>query len=188
MISCATEVDPDSSEGLFDTEAVEFNSELSDNDLSTDYYEVSEKFFGEEESEILENDVLTFVNSYRPYRIGFNAFQMDSSIYKALKVSSKEKFKKEEYIVNTLLLKQTLFNIQEQCFGGHNMLECARKDKVLEWVLDSVLEELQMEFKKSKELFCMDELYYYIKDKPENDLQYDSSHIGRIGTALDSCD
>jgi hypothetical protein len=68
------------------------------------------------------------------------------------------------------------------------MLECARKDKVLEWVLDSVLEELQMEFKKSKELFCMDELYYYIKDKPENDLQYDSSHIGRIGTALDSCD
>lgn len=148
----------------------------------------SEKFLSIPESEITESDVLDYVNGYKPTRSGFDAFRLDSALNKAVTLSSKRNFKKEKYIVNTLLLKQTLFNTQDQCFPGYNMNEHPRKNPVMEWFRDVVAKELNMEHKLAQELFLMSELYHFIKDNPNNDLDYDTSYIRHIDLTLDSCD
>jgi hypothetical protein len=184
LLSCGSEVDnsiPINSDTIEtlpeETVSIEIEPEI---DLA------SEKFLNIPESAITENDVLNYVNKYRPSFASISAFRKDSALNKAVAITSNRNFTNENYIINTLLLKQTLFNAQDQCMTGYNMNH--EKDPVIEWLREFVAKELNMEYKLSEELFPMSELYYFIKENPDNRLDFDTSYIRRIDVTLDSCD
>ena len=91
----------------------------------------------------------------------------------------------KEKVVNNLLLRQNLFAVRTECFGGQDLLWTGRRDSVIAWIADVALKQMDME--KPKEFFCADALYYYIEEHPKKVEDYDANLISEISNSLDSC-
>ncbi len=132
-----------------------------------------------------EEGIIQLTEQYNPISVDMlKSLQSNNELYSKLKLHYPQIAQKER-VVNNLLLKQTLFAVKTECFGGQDLLWTARRDSVIAWIVDVALE--QMDVDRPKEYFTVDVLYNYIEEHSKKVENYDNNLMSEISNSLDSC-